>query len=71
MSFVQCQGIPCPLCRFKNDDSNFRVAIPRSTAPIDRSLVVIPADLLSVQAYLRWERNGKQNYSPEQEKVWR
>ena len=29
----------------------------------------VPEDLLSIQSYIRWERNGKQNYSPEQQEV--
>lgn len=29
----------------------------------------VPEDLVQIQAYLRWERNGKQMYSPEKEKV--
>lgn len=31
--------------------------------------VSVPEDLVQIQAYLRWERNGKQAYSPEQEKA--
>lgn len=31
--------------------------------------VSVPEDLVQIQAYLRWERNGKQMYSPEKEKV--
>lgn len=31
--------------------------------------ISVPEDLVQVQAYLRWERKGKQMYSPEQEKV--
>ena len=29
----------------------------------------VPEDLLSIQSYKRWERNGKQNYSPEQQEA--
>jgi len=29
----------------------------------------VPEELVGIQAYLRWERRGKQNYSPQQEKV--
>lgn len=36
---------------------------------MDLSAFEIPEDLVGVQAYLRWERMGKHNYSPEQEKV--
>lgn len=31
--------------------------------------VSVPEDLVQVQAYIRWERKGKQMYTPEQEKV--
>lgn len=31
--------------------------------------VSVPEDLVQIQAYLRWERHGKQAYSPEQEKA--
>lgn len=53
---------------FKYDNGNFRITIPPSSANVDPSKVVIPTDLLNVNAYLNWEKNGKQNYSPEQEK---
>lgn len=33
--------------------------------------VSVPEDLVQIQAYLRWERNGKQMYTPEKEKVSR
>ncbi|CAN6195188.1 unnamed protein product [Urochloa humidicola] len=29
---------------------------------------MVPEDLVQIQAYLRWERKGKQSYTPEQEK---
>ncbi|KAL6619112.1 hypothetical protein ACP70R_034251 [Stipagrostis hirtigluma subsp. patula] len=29
----------------------------------------MPEDLVQIQPYLQWERNGKQSYTPEQEKV--
>lgn len=32
--------------------------------------VTVPEDLVQVQAYMRWERKGKQNYTREQEKVY-
>ncbi|BBN15240.1 alpha-glucan, water dikinase [Marchantia polymorpha subsp. ruderalis] len=50
---------------FKNRGGNFRVDVPR--ADVDFSNISVPEDLCGIQAYLRWERNGKQNYSPEQE----
>lgn len=31
--------------------------------------VSVPEDLVQIQAYLRWERKGKQMYTPEKEKV--
>ena len=31
--------------------------------------VSVPEELVQVQAYLRWERNGKQMYTPEKEKA--
>lgn len=33
------------------------------------SNVSVPEDLVQIQAYLRWEKNGKQMYTPEQEKA--
>lgn len=44
--------------------------VPASTAKRDPATIVLPEKLVQVQAYLRWERNGKQSYSQEQEKVW-
>ncbi|CAM6108937.1 unnamed protein product [Calypogeia fissa] len=46
---------------FKNSGGNFRVEIPS----LD---ITIPEDLIAIQAYIRWERDGQQTYSPEQEK---
>jgi len=45
------------------------VDVPASTAKKDPATIVLPEKLVQVQAYLRWERNGKQSYSKEQEKV--
>ncbi|CAN1187423.1 Alpha-glucan water dikinase, chloroplastic [Linum perenne] len=53
---------------FKNSGQNFHVKLPtreKSTSPN----VSVPEELVQVQAYLRWERRGKQMYSPEQEKA--
>ncbi|CAA2985282.1 alpha-glucan water dikinase, chloroplastic isoform X1 [Olea europaea subsp. europaea] len=51
---------------FKNDGGNFHVKIPvRETKILN---VSVPEDLVQIQAYLRWERKGKQIYTPEQEK---
>lgn len=52
---------------FKNNGDNFHVKLP-----VKHRLnlnVSVPEDLVQVQAYLRWERKGKQMYTPEQEKV--
>ncbi|CAI0431048.1 unnamed protein product [Linum tenue] len=52
---------------FKNSGQNFHVKLPtreKSTVPN----VSVPEDLVQVQAYLRWERKGKQMYTPQQEK---
>ncbi|XP_042756747.2 alpha-glucan water dikinase 1, chloroplastic isoform X2 [Lactuca sativa] len=51
---------------YKDNGQNFYVKLPlREKAVSD---VKIPEDLVQIQAYLRWERNGKQTYTPEQEK---
>lgn len=31
--------------------------------------VRVPEDLVGIQAYLRWERNGKKDYPPEEQQV--
>ncbi|KAK3416768.1 hypothetical protein EUGRSUZ_H02531 [Eucalyptus grandis] len=50
---------------YKNNGENFHVKLPlREKIPN----VWIPEDLVQIQAYLRWERKGKQMYTPEQEK---
>ncbi|KAF3431222.1 hypothetical protein FNV43_RR25952 [Rhamnella rubrinervis] len=49
---------------FKNNGNNFRVNL----AMKEISNASVPEDLVQVQAYLRWERKGKQMYTPEQEK---
>jgi alpha-glucan, water dikinase len=66
--------------RFKNNGENFRVlffgknddvAVVSSgkTLSSEISDVSVPEELVQIQAYLRWERNGKQMYTPEQEKA--
>ncbi|KAK7386775.1 hypothetical protein VNO78_27111 [Psophocarpus tetragonolobus] len=51
---------------FKNNGENFHIKLPvKNKLPQD---VLVPEDLVQIQAYLRWERKGKQMYSPEQEK---
>ncbi|KAH9319028.1 hypothetical protein KI387_020797, partial [Taxus chinensis] len=51
---------------FKYKGQNFHIELPRSEREI--SHISIPEDLVQVQAYLRWERKGKQMYTPEKEK---
>ncbi|KAI6694871.1 hypothetical protein NL676_022581 [Syzygium grande] len=50
---------------YKNNGGNFHIKLPL-TEEIPN--VSIPEDLVQIQAYLRWERKGKQMYTPEQEK---
>lgn len=50
---------------YKNNGENFHVKLPlREKIPN----VSLPEDLVQIQAYLRWERKGKQMYTTEQEK---
>lgn len=51
---------------FKNNGENFHVTLPSKVQSIQNASV--PEDLVQIQAYLRWERKGKQMYTPEQEK---
>ncbi|KAK4358258.1 hypothetical protein RND71_023868 [Anisodus tanguticus] len=51
----------------KKNGGNFRVKLSRKE--IRGSDVSVPEDLVQIQAYLRWERNGKQNYTPQKEKA--
>lgn len=57
------------LSRYKFQDGNFHVRIPESTASRDPASIVLPENLVQVQAYLRWERNGKHQYSDDKQKV--
>nr|GFD29137.1 alpha-glucan water dikinase 1, chloroplastic-like isoform X2 [Tanacetum cinerariifolium] len=50
----------------KDDNKNFYVKVPLGEKPV--SSVEVPEELVQIQSYLRWERNGKQTYSLEQEK---
>lgn len=52
---------------FKNNGQNFHVRLPRKAENAQH--ISVPEDLVQIQAYLRWERKGKQMYTPEQEKV--
>uniref|UniRef100_A0A0C9S6E6 TSA: Wollemia nobilis Ref_Wollemi_Transcript_11183_4962 transcribed RNA sequence n=2 Tax=Wollemia nobilis TaxID=56998 RepID=A0A0C9S6E6_9CONI len=51
---------------FKYKGQNFHIDLPRSDG--GSTQISIPEDLVQVQAFLRWERRGKQMYTPEQEK---
>ncbi|XP_076945424.1 alpha-glucan water dikinase, chloroplastic-like [Bidens hawaiensis] len=51
---------------YKDNGQNFYVKLPPREKLV--SNVGVPEDLVQIQAYLRWERNGKQTYTPEQEK---
>ncbi|TVU11220.1 hypothetical protein EJB05_44793, partial [Eragrostis curvula] len=60
---------------FKNNGQNFQIQLQTSRHQGQRasgasaSATSVPEDLVQIQAYLRWERNGKQSYTPEQEKA--
>ncbi|KAG0502608.1 hypothetical protein HPP92_002680 [Vanilla planifolia] len=49
----------------KNDGQNFHIQLLRKS---HQTLDDVPEDLVQVHAYLRWEKKGKQAYTPEQEK---
>ncbi|KAE9607885.1 putative alpha-glucan, water dikinase [Lupinus albus] len=51
---------------FKNNGENFHIKLPVKDKLVQP--VSVPEDLVQVQAYIRWERKGKQMYTPEQEK---
>ncbi|CAN4124012.1 unnamed protein product [Withania somnifera] len=50
----------------KNNGGNFCVKLSRRETR--GPYVSVPEELVQIQAYLRWERKGKQNYTPEKEK---
>ncbi|GKA58375.1 alpha-glucan water dikinase 1, chloroplastic isoform X1, partial [Tanacetum coccineum] len=50
---------------YKDNNKNFYVKVTLGRKPV--SNVEVPEELVQIQSYLRWERNGKQSYSPEQE----
>ncbi|KAJ0678495.1 putative alpha-glucan, water dikinase [Helianthus annuus] len=52
---------------YKNNGQNFHVKVRSTEKAV--SNVVVPEDLVQIQAFLRWEKKGKQMYSPEQEKM--
>ncbi|XP_071707709.1 alpha-glucan water dikinase, chloroplastic-like [Rutidosis leptorrhynchoides] len=51
---------------YKDNGQNFYVKLPLGEKPI--SSIGVTEELVQIQAYLRWERNGKKTYTPEQEK---
>ncbi|KAK9050924.1 hypothetical protein SSX86_027549 [Deinandra increscens subsp. villosa] len=51
---------------YKDNGQNFYFKLPLREKLV--SNVGVPEELVQIQAYLRWERNGKQTYTPEQEK---
>ncbi|CAD5312348.1 unnamed protein product [Arabidopsis thaliana] len=51
---------------YKNNGQNFHINLP--TERNVKQNVSVPEDLVQIQAYLRWERKGKQMYNPEKEK---
>ncbi|KAJ0962515.1 hypothetical protein J5N97_027637 [Dioscorea zingiberensis] len=59
---------------FKNNGQNFLVQlsgkVPRTSshAASEGPNISLPEDLVQLNAYLRWERKGKQMYTPDQEK---
>ncbi|XP_027348742.1 alpha-glucan water dikinase, chloroplastic [Abrus precatorius] len=50
---------------FKNNGQNFHIKLPVKDKLVQE--VSVPEDLVEIQAYLRWERKGKQLYTPEQQ----
>ncbi|OAY62835.1 Alpha-glucan water dikinase, chloroplastic [Ananas comosus] len=60
---------------FKYNGQNFQVQLSgnkredQSPPVIEISNVTVPEDLVQIQAYIRWERKGKQMYTPDQEKA--
>lgn len=63
---------PLFLGRFKDNGRNFHVKLRKdkqNSNVLPSPNVSVPEDLVQIQAYLRWERKGKQAYSPEKEKA--
>ncbi|KAL6983727.1 alpha-glucan, water dikinase [Sarracenia purpurea var. burkii] len=50
----------------KNDGKNFHVKLPVKEKWVTN--ISVPEDLVQIQAYIRWEKKGKQMYTPKQEK---
>lgn len=63
------------MSRFKYNGQNFQVQLSgnkredQSPPIIEISNATVPEDLVQIQAYIRWERKGKQMYTPDQEKA--
>ncbi|XP_068639129.1 alpha-glucan water dikinase, chloroplastic-like [Aristolochia californica] len=57
---------------FKDNGQNFYIQLPISDKSDAHnsipSNISVPEDLVQIQAYLRWQRKGKQAYTPEHEK---
>ncbi|KAI3467562.1 hypothetical protein Pfo_024225 [Paulownia fortunei] len=51
---------------YKYNGGNFYVKLPKTDFRTPN--VSVPEDLVQIQAYLRWEREGKQIYTPDKEK---
>uniref|UniRef100_A0ACD6AE84 Uncharacterized protein n=1 Tax=Avena sativa TaxID=4498 RepID=A0ACD6AE84_AVESA len=58
---------------FKNNGQNFLIQLQTSSRNQGQEGAsganVVPEELVQIQSYLRWERGGKQSYTPDQEKV--
>ncbi|KAG1366256.1 putative Alpha-glucan water dikinase, chloroplastic [Cocos nucifera] len=58
---------------FKNNGQNFQVQLSgkgygkQNASVSGNPNVDLPEDLVQIQAYLRWERKGRQTYTPDQE----
>ncbi|KAM7484206.1 hypothetical protein LguiA_000215 [Lonicera macranthoides] len=52
---------------FKHNGDNFHIELRLKGKLIPN--VSVPEDLVQIQAYVRWERNGKQTYTPEEDKA--
>lgn len=63
------------LNRFKHNGQNFHVQLLKQGYQNQNVLasvnpnVSLPEELVQIQAYLRWERKGRQTYTPDQEKA--
>lgn len=63
------------LDRFKNNGENFQIKLPGrvhqnpDVSVVENKKFSLPENLVQINAYLRWERKGRQSYTPDQEKV--